>query len=116
MACGKSTTKKTTKKQTRRVLKFSPNAKLNYVLKDIYEDIKEHTKEWPDFVKEHRKNYPRDSDYSIVRNGNLRIYYDDIRDLYKKAGYSKSTIERMSDDKIWETYCRQVGYVARNYF
>lgn len=109
-------TKKTTK-TTRKVMKFSPNAKLNYVLKDIYEDIKQNVKEDPNFVKYHKKYWPRERDFGIAINGNLsRPYYSQIVELYKKAGYSKTTIEKMSMDKLWETYCRQVGYIARNYF
>ena len=41
----------------------------------------------------------------------MLIYYEDIRELYKSNGYK--SIDKMSDNKVWETYKRQVGYVAR---
>ena len=91
---------------------YSPNNKLNAVLKDIHGQLNEVGKSE---VDNHKKLFGRDIDYGLVQNGNLLIYYDDIRKMYKKAGYSKNTIDKMSDDKVWDTYKRQVGYVARNY-
>ena len=94
-------------------IKFSPNAKLNYVLNDIYEDLKELGKSE---VLRYKKSYPGEIDFCIAQNGHMRVYYYQIRDLYKKAGYAASMWDKWSDDKLWNTYLRQVGYVARYYF
>lgn len=91
--------------------KFSPNKKLNYVLQDIYDSLEELG---ADEVNHYKKDFPREIDFNLAQYGNLLVYYDQVRDLYIKAGYE--TVKKWSDDKIWETYKRQVGYVARNYF
>ena len=108
-----TTKKKTT---TKKKPEFSTNKKLEKLLLDIKEQLLyymgENKKEALDQIKDYAKSFPRETDYNIVQYGNLLIYYDDIRDMYKKAGYG-SSIDRLSDDKLWETYKRQVGYVAR---
>lgn len=53
----------------------------------------------------------RESDCNIAAYGNMLIYYDDVRNFYRKHGYK--TAERLSDRALWEIYRRQVGYVAR---
>lgn len=88
--------------------KFSKNVKLNKVLMGIYEDLKEFGIEE---VRRYRDEFKHEPDYNIAQYGNLLIYYADIREFYKNAGYK--SIEKMSDGKIWEIYKRQVGYVAR---
>lgn len=88
--------------------KFNKNVKLNTVLMGIYEDLKELG---IDEVKRYMGEFKNEVDYNIAQYGNLLIYYYDIKEMYKKAGYK--SIEKMSDSKIWETYKRQVGYVAR---
>ena len=40
----------------------------------------------------------------------MRIYYDDIRDLY--ADYK--SLKNASDNKLLDIYIRQVGYVVRS--
>lgn len=90
---------------------MSKNAKLNGVLNEIYEDLQELGESE---VKRYKKEFKYLTDYNIVQYGNVLIYYDDIREMYKRHGYR--TMEKMSNDKVWETYKRQVGYVARFYF
>ena len=90
---------------------MSKNAKLNGVLNEIYEDLQELGE---NEVKRYKKEFKYIPDYNIVEYGNVLIYYDDIKEMYKRHGYK--TMERMSNDKVWETYKRQVGYVARVYF
>ena len=89
---------------------FSKNKKLNGVLNDIYQSLEElgleEVKRYHDEFK-----FKGIKDYNIVEYGNLLIYYDDIRDLYKKNGYK--TIDKMSDERVWATYKRQVGYLVR---
>lgn len=88
--------------------KFSKNKKLNGVLNDILDSLKDLGLEE---VKRYYKDFRAYKDYNIVEYGNLLIYYEDIRELYKSNGYK--SIDKMSDSKVWETYKRQVGYVAR---
>lgn len=89
-------------------IKFSKNKKLNGVLNDILKSLQDLGLEE---VKRYYKEFRAYKDYNIVEYGNLLIYYEDIRELYKSNGYK--SVEKMSDSKIWETYKRQVGYVAR---
>lgn len=107
MACAKKTTsaKKTAKKNL-----YSPNKKLNAVLKDIHGQLNDVGRAE---VDNHKKLFRSDIDYGLAQNGNLLVYYDDVRKMYKKAGYK--SVDKMSDEKLWDTYKRQVGYVARNY-
>ena len=88
--------------------KFSKNVKLNKVLMGIYEDLKEFGIEE---VKRYMGEFKNEVDYNIAQYGNLLIYYYDVKEFYKNAGYK--SIEKMSDSKVWEIYKRQVGYVAR---
>ena len=88
--------------------KFSKNVKLNTVLMGIYEDLKELGIEE---VKRYMGEFKHETDYNIAQYGNMLIYFYDIREFYKNAGYK--SMEKMSDGKIWDIYKRQVGYVAR---
>lgn len=88
--------------------KFSKNVKLNTVLMGIYEDLKELGVEE---VKRYMGEFKHEPDFNIAQYGNMLIYFYDIREFYKNAGYK--SMEKMSDGKIWEIYKRQVGYVAR---
>ena len=93
---------------------FSKCKKLQGLLSEIYADLLEisDTEEQSrNEVKRYCKEFKRESDCNLVQYGNMLIYYDDVRDFYRKHGYK--SVERMSDSAIWGTYCRQVGYVAR---
>ena len=87
---------------------FSKNKKLNTVLNAIYDDLQDLGE---DEVKRYKTEFPRESDYNLAQYGNLLVYYYDVRQLYKNAGYKM--LNRFSDDKVWEIYKRQVGYIAR---
>lgn len=89
-------------------MKFSKNKKLNGVLNAIYNDLSELGL---DEVKRYYDEFKYQSDYNLVEYANLLVYYDDIRELYKQNGYI--SMDKMSDQRIWATYKRQVGYVAR---
>ncbi|MBQ9434907.1 MAG: hypothetical protein IJU33_02135 [Bacteroidales bacterium] len=111
MTTRKKTTKKTTKKP-----EFSANKKLENVLQAIKDQllhIGNTKKESISEIKHYYTSFKRQPDHNLVEYGSLLIYYGDIRDMYKKAGYG-STIDRMSDEALWNTYKRQVGYVARH--
>lgn len=88
--------------------KFSKNVKLNKVLMGIYEDLQELG---INEIKRYYNDYKFEPDFNIAQYGNMLIYFYDIREFYKNAGYK--SIEKMSDGKVWEIYKRQVGYVAR---
>jgi GH15 family glucan-1,4-alpha-glucosidase len=91
--------------------KFSKNPKLNAVLTCIHEDLQALG---ADEVKRYKKEFPLEIDFNLAQYGNLLVYYQDIRSMYAAAGYK--SLDRCSDSKAWETYKRQVGYVARIYF
>lgn len=88
--------------------RFSTNTKLNMVLTGIYEDLQEMGM---NEVMRYYQTFRRESDYNIVQYGNMMIYYDDVRAMYRRAGYK--SMDRMSDSRIWEVYKRQVGYMVR---
>ena len=95
--------------------KFSNNKKLNSVLTEIYNSLMtmcDTKEESINEIKRYRKEFPYEIDFNIVQYGNLLIYYSDIFDLYKGLGCE---CNKWSNDKIWETYKRQVGYVVRNH-
>ena len=87
--------------------KFSKNKKLNNVLNSIYEDLQELG---INEIKRYYNEFKNEPDFNIAQYGNMLIYFYDIREFYKNAGYK--SFEKMSDGKIWEIYKRQVGYVA----
>lgn len=91
-------------------INFSKNAKLNAVLNEIAEDLQEMGR---NEVIRYFNEFKREIDYNIVQYGNLLIYYDDVREMYRRNGYK--SIERMSNNKLWDIYKAQVGYVARMY-
>jgi hypothetical protein len=91
-------------------MKYSKNVKLNTVLNQIEDDLKclELTE-----IARYMKEYPNESDYNIAQYGNTLIYYWEIRKMYIDAGYETFKGNRISENKMWEIYKRQVGYVAR---
>ena len=88
--------------------KYSKNKKLNEVLTRIEEQLLELGL---DEVKHYVEEFRHESDYNIAQYGNLLVYYYDVRQMYKDCGYV--SLEKMSDEKVWEIYKRQVGYIAR---
>lgn len=92
-------------------LEFSPNRKLNGVLSEIRDDLLYSMGDNPEDAKSeilrYRSAFPHESDYNIVQYGNLLVYYDDIRDFYRKHGYK--SMDKLSNDALWDTYKRQVG-------
>ena len=96
-------------------MKYSKNKKLNTVLTAIENDIFYHFDENKNLMiselRQYKKEFPRETDYNFAQYGNLLCYYDQIYKFYRAAGY-KST-EKFSNDKIWEIYKRQVGYMIR---
>ena len=96
----------TNKKQ----IKFSKNKKLNTALQTIFDDLQELG---TDEVNCYKKEFPREKDFNLAQYGNLLCYYNDVYKFYNACGY-KST-DKLSTEKIWDLYLRQVGFVARFY-
>ena len=88
--------------------KYSRNNKLNTLLTEIEKQLLEFG---IDEVKIYFGEFKREIDYNIAQYGNLLVYYNDIYNFYRDCGYK--TTDKFSTDKIWGTYKRQVGYVAR---
>lgn len=88
--------------------KYSKNKKLNEVLKRIEEQLLELGL---DEVKHYVEEFGNELDYNIAQYGNLLVYYYDVKKMYRDCGYV--SLDKMSDEKVWEIYKRQVGYIAR---
>ena len=93
-------------------MKLSKNKKLNYVLNDILDYLVEMDENGQyNQVKHYFDNYQNEIDYNIYSYGNLRIYYDEIIDLYKDY----KSLKNASVQYLENIYKRQVGRVARYY-
>ena len=88
--------------------KYSKNKKLDGVLTRIEGQLLDLGL---DEVKHYVESFPNEIDYNIVQYGNLLIYYYDVRQMYRDCGYK--SLDKMSDEKVWEIYKRQVGYITR---
>lgn len=88
--------------------KYSKNKKLESVLSRIENQLLELGL---DEVKHYKKSFPNEIDYNIAQYGCLLVYYSDVKKMYRDCGYK--SLEKMSDEKVWKIYKRQVGYVAR---
>ena len=86
--------------------KFSKNKKLNYVLNDIYSYLMEMGK---DDIKRYMKDFSYKADYNIYQYCNMRVYNNEIKELYKDY----KSLKNASIDKLINIYKRQVGYMAR---
>ena len=103
-------------------MKFSKNAKLNNALCGIYEQLKDfdtdtETGKSNNAIITYYNEFKNDKDtpdYNIAQYGNLLCYYYQIYKFYRDCGYK--TTDKMSVQKIWAIYLRQVGYIVRNYF
>ena len=91
------------------MIKYSKNKKLNSVLNEIHDQLIDLGLEE---VKHYYNEFRYETDYNIAQYGNLLIYYVDVKQMYANCGYK--SIEKMSDNKVWEIYKRQVGYIVRD--
>ena len=87
--------------------KYSKNKKLEEVLTRIETQLEYANVDIEDYME----SFPNEIDYNIAQYGNLLIYYYDVKKMYRECGYK--SLDKMSDQKVWEIYKRQVGYVAR---
>ena len=93
-------------------IKFSKNVKLNNVLNSIYDSLLSihDTKEESILEIEHYKNdFPKERDYNLYQYGNVLVYNEGIKELYKEY----ASLKNVSIEKLISIYKRQVGYVAR---
>lgn len=91
-------------------MKYSKNVKLNNVLNQIEKSLICFGKPG---IQRCMESFPDEPDYNIVHYGKTVICYWEIRKMYIDAGYESFRRNRISDNKMWEIYRRQVGYVAR---
>lgn len=93
------------------MIKYSKNKKLNSVLNEIHTQLIDLGLEEVAHYYNEFKNVTA-PDYNIAQYGSLLIYYVDVREMYKNCGYK--SLDKMSDEKVWEIYKRQVGWVVRD--
>lgn len=91
-------------------MKYSKNVKLDNVLNQIENQLT--YLELPEIAR-YMKDFPNEPDYNLAQYGNMLVYYWDIRNMYINAGYKSFCDNRISDNRMWDIYKRQVGYVAR---
>lgn len=70
----------------------------------------QHQKESLSEIKRYIENFPHEPDFNIVQYGNLLVYYDQLREFYHDCGCE--SMKDKNDDEVWETYKKNVGYVA----
>ena len=87
------------------MVKFSKNKKLNYILNDIYNYLMKMGK---NEIKRYMHDFPNEMDYNIYQYGNMRIYYSEIKELYKDY----KCLKNASIDKLINIYKRQIRYMA----
>ena len=90
---------------------FSKNDKLNNVLNQIHASLlKIHDTEEESIAEiwHYKKNFPKEPDFCLYQYGNVLIWNDDIRELYKEY----TSLQGVSEDALLNIYERQVGYVA----
>lgn len=95
------------------LVKYSTNPKTNSVLNDIREQILSIHDTEEESIEEllhYSRVFPNEVDMNLYQYGNLLIYYKDIVEMFRRAGYM---VERLSQYKWEETYKKMVGYVAR---
>ena len=95
-------------------ISFSNNKKLDGLLNDIHTQLLEMRDTKDESLNEighYVESFPKESDHNIVQYGNLLVYYDNVRSLYKNYGYK--IVDKWSNNKLWEIYKRQAGFVAR---
>ena len=95
---------------------FSNNPKYNAVANEILSSllsIHDTETESRNEIEHYRKAFPGEPDFNLAEYGNLLIYYSDIRDMFRKCGYSENHLKRIPDFKLWTMYRYRVGYVVR---
>ena len=94
--------------------KYSKCKKLNTVLNEIENQLLSiHDTESESIaeIKHYMNEFPYlwKTDYNIAEYGNVLVYHNDIKELYKEY----KSLENADNYSLWVLYKRQVGYVAR---
>ena len=95
-------------------MKYSVNKKLNTLLNMIEAEIFNRYENREDAIAEIKSYYTfhrNEPNYNFAQYGCARVYYADVYNLYREAGYTST--DRYTETRLQETYCRQVGYVIR---
>lgn len=110
-------------------IKMTNSEALQYVYADIWMYLDELG---AGEVARYMYSFPRKTDYNLVDYGSMRICYNEIRELYARAGYTgvlnvwkrptfaaRNNVRineyKVTDSELWESYKRDVGHVARIY-
>lgn len=90
--------------------KFSKNKKLNKVLNNINDDLKDLGLD--EILRYYDEFKGISKDFNLFEYGNMLIYNDDIKDLYKDY----KSLKNNSIDYLIKIYKRQIAYVAWKYY
>lgn len=96
--------------------KYSVNPKLNKALLSIEEELLCMCDSWNTSlqkIKRYMEWFPKEEDHNIAQYGNLCVDPYLLKKAYLSYGYSKNTVDKWSNDQVWDIYKRQVGYVAK---
>ena len=94
--------------------KYSSNKKLETCLCIIEQTLlgmQDTPEESMNEIRRYVGDFPNEPDHNIVQYGNLMVSPNQVREFYRDCGYK--SMRRVSNDRIWATYLKQVGYVAR---
>lgn len=61
-------------------------------------------------IQRYKREFPREIDYNIAMNGNVLIYYYQVREWFKKLGFKSES--KMSDQALWSWYKWYIGRAA----
>lgn len=107
----------------------APKLSKSKARQNVYADIWGYLEELgAEEVRHYVSGFPREIDYNLVQYGEMRVYYDEIRDMYANAGYNRVTevykrasrnAERgdykVSDSELWDMYKRDVRNVVNEF-
>ena len=97
--------------ETLYTLPLPVSPKRQAVINDIYTDIMEKMEDFGGLsgllneLKRYRNEFPRERDYNYYKYGNVAIYYNEIREIFRRAGYK---VERYSDTTTEYIYMQLV--------
>jgi len=98
------------------MVRFSTNRKYNKTCVEILAQLTEMCdteQESRNEIARYRREFPKEPDYNLAQYGNLLIYYYQVREMFRKCGYSEKTLKRVSDARLWGMYLYRVGEVVR---
>lgn len=96
-----------------KTIKWSCGKKRNALLQGIADMMLDPDTMGFDEIERYVKAYPNEPDYNIAQHGCLWAYVEQVRKSVREAGYSDTSIDRISDFNLWCRYTYWVGEVAR---